>query len=35
MLITSHWPEIMNDLADHVIWLEHGEIKDKENLKML
>ena len=29
MLITSHWPEIMNDLADHVIWLENGEIKEE------
>jgi methyl coenzyme M reductase system subunit A2 len=26
MVITSHWPEIMNELADKVIWLEHGEI---------
>ncbi|MDR2624046.1 MAG: methyl coenzyme M reductase system, component A2 [Methanobrevibacter sp.] len=26
MLITSHWPEVMYDLADKVIWLEHGEV---------
>lgn len=29
MLITSHWPEVMNHLADHVIWLEDGEIKQE------
>ncbi len=29
MLITSHWPEVMNQLADHVIWLEDGEIKEE------
>lgn len=26
MLITSHWPEVMRKLSDHVIWLEKGEI---------
>ncbi|MDR0912863.1 MAG: methyl coenzyme M reductase system, component A2 [Methanobrevibacter sp.] len=26
MLITSHWPEVMNLLADKVIWLDNGEI---------
>lgn len=26
MVITSHWPEVMNILADKVIWLENGEI---------
>lgn len=26
MLITSHWPEVMNELADKVIWLDAGEI---------
>lgn len=26
MLITSHWPEVMNELADKVIWLDEGEI---------
>ena len=35
MLITSHWPEIMNDLADHVIWLENGKIKEGETLGIL
>ncbi len=26
MVITSHWPEIMEELADYVIWLEEGAI---------
>lgn len=26
MVITSHWPEVMNKLSDYVIWLEKGEI---------
>ncbi|MBM4240957.1 MAG: methyl coenzyme M reductase system, component A2 [Euryarchaeota archaeon] len=26
MVITSHWPEVMRKLSDHVIWLEKGEI---------
>ncbi|MGC9517221.1 MAG: methyl coenzyme M reductase system, component A2 [Methanomicrobiales archaeon] len=26
MLITSHWPEVMRKLSDHVIWLEKGQI---------
>lgn len=26
MVITSHWPEVMNQLADEVIWLDKGEI---------
>ena len=29
MLITSHWPEVMIELADKVIWLEGGEIKQE------
>ena len=28
MLITSHWPEVMVELADTVIWLENGQIKE-------
>ncbi|MDD2643461.1 MAG: methyl coenzyme M reductase system, component A2 [Methanobacteriaceae archaeon] len=28
MVITSHWPEVINTLADKVIWLEKGEIKE-------
>ena len=28
MLITSHWPEVMTELADVVIWLENGQIKE-------
>ena len=28
MVITSHWPEVMNLLADKVIWLEKGEIRE-------
>ncbi len=26
MVITSHWPEVMRKLSDHVIWLEKGQI---------
>jgi methyl coenzyme M reductase system subunit A2 len=26
MIITSHWPEVMRQLSDYVIWLERGEI---------
>ena len=29
MLITSHWPEVMIELADNVIWLENGQIKEE------
>ncbi len=29
MLITSHWPEVMTELADNVIWLENGQIKEE------
>ena len=29
MLITSHWPEVMTELADSVIWLEDGQIKEE------
>ena len=29
MLITSHWPEVMVELADKVVWLENGEIKEE------
>ena len=33
MVITSHWPEIMEDLADYVIWLDNGEIYEEGNPK--
>jgi methyl coenzyme M reductase system, component A2 len=26
MVITSHWPQVMEKLSDYVIWLEKGEI---------
>ncbi|MCE5213957.1 MAG: methyl coenzyme M reductase system, component A2, partial [Methanobacterium sp.] len=26
MVITSHWPEVMRKLSDHVIWLDKGKI---------
>ena len=26
MVITSHWPEVMQNLSDHVIWLDEGKI---------
>ena len=29
MLITSHWPEVMTELADKVVWFENGEIKEE------
>jgi methyl coenzyme M reductase system, component A2 len=29
MVITSHWPEVMRELSDHVIWLEKGEILEE------
>ena len=29
MLITSHWPEVMTELADNVIWLDDGQIKEE------
>jgi len=29
MVITSHWPEVMNKLADQVIWLDNGKIIEK------
>ncbi|MGB9937721.1 MAG: methyl coenzyme M reductase system, component A2 [Methanobacterium sp.] len=29
MIITSHWPEVMRKLSDHVIWLEKGQIVDE------
>lgn len=29
MVITSHWPEVMNQLADYAIWLDHGEILEE------
>jgi methyl coenzyme M reductase system subunit A2 len=31
MVITSHWPEVIEILADDVIWLENGEIKEHGN----
>lgn len=33
MVITSHWPEVMVELADHVIWLEDGVIKEEGDPK--
>ena len=33
MVITSHWPEVMVELADHVIWLEEGAIKEEGDPK--
>lgn len=29
MVITSHWPEVMTELADKVIWLEEGQIREE------
>lgn len=33
MVITSHWPEVMVELANHVIWLEDGKIKEEGDPK--
>lgn len=33
MIINSHWPEVIEDLSDRVIWLEKGEIKEEGNPK--
>jgi methyl coenzyme M reductase system subunit A2 len=35
MVITSHWPEVMNKLADQVIWLEKGEIVEKGSANVI
>ncbi|MDO5836272.1 MAG: methyl coenzyme M reductase system, component A2 [Methanobacterium sp.] len=29
MVITSHWPEVMRQLSDYVIWLEKGEVVEE------
>ncbi|WP_455646170.1 methyl coenzyme M reductase system, component A2 [Methanosphaera sp.] len=29
MIINSHWPEVIEDLSDRVIWLEQGKIKEE------
>lgn len=29
MVLNSHWPEVIEDLSDRVIWLEKGEIKEE------
>ncbi|RAP54148.1 MAG: methyl coenzyme M reductase system component A2, partial [Methanosphaera sp. rholeuAM130] len=29
MIINSHWPEVIEDLSDRVIWLEAGKIKEE------
>ncbi|NYB51435.1 MAG: methyl coenzyme M reductase system, component A2 [Methanobacteriaceae archaeon] len=29
MIINSHWPEVMEQLSDHVIWLEKGRIVEQ------
>ncbi|HII84860.1 MAG TPA: methyl coenzyme M reductase system, component A2 [Methanobacterium subterraneum] len=31
MVITSHWPEVMRQLSDYVIWLEKGEVVKEGN----
>ncbi|MDO5851509.1 MAG: methyl coenzyme M reductase system, component A2 [Methanobacteriaceae archaeon] len=31
MIINSHWPEVIRDLSDRVIWLEQGKIKEEGN----
>ncbi len=33
MIITSHWPEVMRKLSDHVIWMEKGEIIEEGDPK--
>lgn len=29
MVINSHWPEVIEDLSDRVIWLDNGKIKQE------
>ena len=29
MVITSHWPEVMRQISDYVIWLERGEVMEE------
>lgn len=29
MIINSHWPEVIEDLSDRVIWLDNGKIIDE------
>ena len=29
MIINSHWPEVMEQLSDHAIWLEKGQIVEE------
>ncbi|MBC7090059.1 MAG: ATP-binding cassette domain-containing protein, partial [Methanobacteriaceae archaeon] len=29
MIITSHWPEVVKDLSDHLIWIDKGEIVEE------
>ncbi|MCK9151557.1 methyl coenzyme M reductase system, component A2 [Methanobacterium alcaliphilum] len=31
LIITSHWPEVMKQLSDKVIWLENGEVVSAGN----
>src|SRR5690606_5621749 len=31
MVTTSHWPDVMRKLSDHVIWLEKGQIIQEGN----
>jgi methyl coenzyme M reductase system subunit A2 len=25
MIVTSHWPYVIEELTENVLWLEHGE----------
>ncbi|HHT19247.1 MAG: methyl coenzyme M reductase system, component A2 [Euryarchaeota archaeon] len=31
MVITSHWPEVMRQISDYVVWLENGEVMEEGN----
>ncbi len=35
MIINSHWPEVIEDLSDRVIWLEKGEILEEGDPKTI
>lgn len=29
MVVTSHWPEVMKELPDYVVWLDEGEVVEE------
>ncbi len=35
MVISSHWPEAIEEMADHAIWLDAGEVVDEGRPRMV